>query len=61
MSKMPRVQKGVSWRQVGAVADLDGDGLDDLVAYTTSEPGMPLVVLENLGRLPGTPARMRPR
>lgn len=43
------------------VADLDGDGLDDLVAYTTTEPGPPLVVLENLGRLPGTPARVRPR
>ncbi len=41
--------------------DLDGDGLDDLVAFTTTEPGPPLLVLENLGRLPGTPTRMGPR
>ncbi|MEZ4281350.1 MAG: VCBS repeat-containing protein [Myxococcota bacterium] len=42
-------------------ADLNGDGLDDLVAFTTTEPGPPLLVLENLGRLPGTPTRMGPR
>lgn len=42
-------------------ADLNGDRLDDLVAFTTSEPEQPLVVLENLGRLPGSPARLRPR
>lgn len=42
-------------------ADLNGDHLDDLVAFTTTEPEPPLVVLENLGRLPGSPARLRPR
>ncbi len=41
--------------------DLDGDGLDDLVAFSNTAPGQPLVVLENLGRLPGSPARLRPR
>ncbi len=42
-------------------ADLNGDHLDDLVAFTTTEPEPPLVVLENLGLLPGSPARLRPR
>jgi hypothetical protein len=36
------------------VADLDGDGLDDIVAFTDTDPDAPLIVLENLGRLPGT-------
>jgi len=43
------------------VADLDGDGLDDIVVFTTSEPEPPLVVLENRGRLPGTHTSLRPR
>lgn len=43
------------------VADLDGDGLDDIVAFTSTEPERPLVVLENLGRLPGSPSSLRPR
>ena len=43
------------------IADLDGDGLDDIVAFDASEPEPPLVVLENLGRLPGSPSSLRPR
>ncbi len=42
------------------IADLDGDGLDEIVAYSTSEPEPPLVVLENLGRLPGQPEQPAP-
>lgn len=37
------------------IADLNGDGLDDIVAFTDTDPDQPLVVLENRGRLPGTP------
>ncbi len=36
------------------VADLDGDGLDDIVAFTDRDPDQPLVVLHNQGSLPGT-------
>lgn len=43
------------------VADLDGDGLADLVAFSTSEPDPPLLVLQNLGRLPGSPSNLRSR
>ncbi|MFO0690502.1 MAG: VCBS repeat-containing protein [Myxococcota bacterium] len=43
------------------VADLDGDGLDEIIAFTSTEPEPPLVVLENLGRLPGSPSSLRPR
>lgn len=43
------------------IADLDGDGLDEIVAYSTSDPEPPLVVLENLGRLPGSKNSLRPR
>lgn len=35
-------------------ADLDGDGLDEIVAWNDRDPKLPLIVLENLGRLPGT-------
>ncbi|MEZ4330927.1 MAG: FG-GAP-like repeat-containing protein [Myxococcota bacterium] len=41
--------------------DVDADGLDDIVLFTTAEPGVPLVVLENRGRLPGSPSSVRPR
>lgn len=40
--------------------DLDGDGLDEIVTFTTQDPDVPLVVLENLGRLPGTEASLSP-
>lgn len=43
------------------IADLDGDGLDDIVAFDASDPEPPLVVFENLGRLPGSPSSLRPR
>lgn len=43
------------------VTDLDGDGLDEIVAFTSTDPDPPLVVLENLGRLPGSPSSLRPR
>jgi len=43
------------------VADLDGDGLDDLIVFSISAPGIPLLVLENEGRLPGTGSGLRPR
>lgn len=36
------------------VADLDGDGLDEIVAFNTRLPDAPLIVFENLGRFPGT-------
>jgi hypothetical protein len=36
------------------VADLDGDGLDEIIAFNTRLPDAPLIVFENLGRFPGT-------
>ncbi len=36
------------------VVDLDGDGLDDIIAFDHWEPGAPLVVLHNRGQLPGS-------
>lgn len=41
------------------IADLNGDGLDEIVAFTTTDPDQPLIVLQNLGRLPGTPPELR--
>jgi hypothetical protein len=41
------------------VADLNGDGLDEIVAFTDTDPDQPLVVLQNLGRLPGTRPELR--
>jgi hypothetical protein len=41
------------------VVDLNGDGLDDIVAFTDTDPERPLIVLENLGRLPGTRPELR--
>ncbi|HKK53567.1 MAG TPA: VCBS repeat-containing protein [Myxococcota bacterium] len=41
-------------------ADLDGDGLDDIIAFDRTDPDAPLVVLQNRGRLPGTPPTLRP-
>jgi hypothetical protein len=41
------------------IADLDGDGLDDIVAYTTNDPDKPLIVLHNQGLLPGTRPALR--
>jgi hypothetical protein len=41
------------------VADLNGDGLDEVVAYTDTDPDQPLIVLQNLGRLPGTRPQLR--
>lgn len=43
----------------GRVGDLDGDGLDDIVAFNDDDPDMPLVVLHNRGVLPGTRAGLR--
>ncbi|MBY0399878.1 VCBS repeat-containing protein, partial [Myxococcota bacterium] len=43
------------------IADLDGDGLDEIVVFTSTDPAPPLIVLENLGRLPGSPSSLRPR
>jgi hypothetical protein len=40
-------------------ADLDGDGLDEIIAFNPAEPEDPLVVLHNLGRLPGTRPELR--
>lgn len=40
--------------------DLDGDGLDEIVTFSTKDPDAPLLVLENLGRLPGTRASLSP-
>lgn len=36
------------------IADLDGDGLDEIIAFNDRDPALPLVVFENLGTLPGT-------
>ena len=41
------------------IADLNGDGLDEIIAFTDTDPDQPLVVLQNLGRLPGTRAELR--
>lgn len=46
---------------LGQSADLDGDGLDELIAFDATDPEAPLVVLHNRGRLPGTPASLRAR
>jgi len=42
------------------IADLNGDGLDDIVAFTDNHADQPLIVLVNRGRLPGTPPSLRP-
>lgn len=39
------------------VADLNGDGLDEIIAFTDTDPDTALIVLENLGRLPGAGGR----
>ncbi len=36
------------------IADLDGDGLDDIIAFDHADSEKSLVVLHNQGRLPGT-------
>ena len=41
------------------VADLDGDRLDDLIAFDDTSSDAPLIVLENRGLLPGTGPRLR--
>ena len=41
------------------VADLNGDGLDEIVAFSDTDPDQPLIVLLNLGRLPGTRPELR--
>jgi hypothetical protein len=41
------------------VADLDGDGLDEIVAFDLMDPDAPLIVLHNRGRLPGTRPELR--
>ncbi|MCA9505637.1 MAG: VCBS repeat-containing protein [Spirochaetaceae bacterium] len=43
----------------GRAVDLDGDGLDEIVAFTDSDADEPLVVLHNRGRLPGTAPGLR--
>jgi hypothetical protein len=40
-------------------ADLNGDGLDDIIAFSDKDPEQPLIVLRNAGRLPGTPPHLR--
>jgi hypothetical protein len=40
------------------VADLDGDGLHDLVVFDPLDPGGQVHVLWNRGLLPGTPPRL---
>lgn len=42
------------------IADLDGDGLDEIISFSTRDPESPLLVLENLGQLPGTRATLAP-
>jgi hypothetical protein len=41
------------------IADLDGDGLDDIVAFDHAESEAHLLVLHNQGRLPGTRPTLR--
>ena len=41
------------------IGDLNGDGLDEIVAFMDSDPEKPLIVLENLGKLPGTRPALR--
>lgn len=41
------------------IADLDGDGLDDIIAFDHAETEADLVVLHNRGRLPGTQPTLR--
>lgn len=42
-------------------ADYDNDGLQDFVIYDPHNFDVPVRVARNLGRLPGSPARLRPR
>jgi hypothetical protein len=46
---------------LGHGADLDGDGLDELIAFDATDAEAPLLVLHNRGRLPGTPPSLRAR
>ena len=41
------------------IADLDGDGLDDIIAFDHAKSEAHLVVLHNQGRLPGTQPTLR--
>jgi len=40
-------------------ADLDGDGLDEIVAFDPTDADAPLVVMRNRGRMPGTAPSLR--
>ncbi len=53
-------QQRLPFSDLAVIADLDGDGLDDLVTYDTldAEGGLHLAI--NRGRLPGTPPRFVP-
>jgi len=42
------------------IRDIDGDGLDEIIAFSTKDPDTPLIVFENLGRLPGTRPSLDP-
>jgi hypothetical protein len=42
------------------IADLDGDGLDEIIAFDPRTNDAPLLVLENEGRLPGTRPHLEP-
>lgn len=55
----PIVRQEVPLADQAVVADLDGDGLDDLVVYDPVDRSGRFVVAWNRGLLPGTPPRLR--
>ena len=57
----PRVaRQSIPGGERALIADLDGDGLDDIILYDTTDLSGQLHVLENLGRLPGSPSVLEP-
>ncbi|MDH3684645.1 MAG: VCBS repeat-containing protein [Myxococcales bacterium] len=64
-AKGPRFGPRVARQKIPAgeralVADLDSDGLDDLVLYDTMDASGQLHVLRNRGKLPGSPSSLEP-
>jgi hypothetical protein len=58
-SDVAQIAFGVVGGETLAV-DLDGDRLDELVVWDTTDPAGRLRVARNLGRLPGAPPRLEP-
>jgi hypothetical protein len=55
----PTARQAIPAGDLARVADLDGDGLDDLVLFDPRDPGGEVHVLWNRGLLPGTAPQIR--